>query len=140
MAAKPIAGISGSVTFAGHIGRAMQWTVNSVQDINDASGFGLTSNWRSNLPGMKGWRASVSGYLLFDDTGVAPSADFSATGDSTATGATVTFTGTATTGCTLSGVGYPAGITVGTGINGNGTFSLDIVGDGALAETWDETA
>jgi predicted secreted protein len=137
MAAKAIAGTSGSVTYAGHIGRAMQWTVNSVQDINDASGFGLSGNWRSNLAGMKGWRASVSGYVLYDDTGVAPNADFSASLDST-TG--ITFTGTVFTGCTLVGVGFPTAISVGTGINGNATFSIDIVGDGALTETWDETA
>jgi predicted secreted protein len=133
-----IAGTAGSVTFAGHIGRAMQWTVNSVQDVNDASGFGLSGNWRVNLAGMKGWRASVSGYLLRDEAGVAPSADFSATSDDTG----ITFTGTVSstaTACTLIGVGIPTAISVGTGINGNATFSIDIVGTAALTEAWDET-
>lgn len=135
MATTAISGVSGSITYAGHGGRVMQFTVNTFQDVNDASGFGLSGNWRDNLGGMRGWRASMSGYLLKDATGNAPAADFSASGDDTG----ITFTGTIATGCTEVGVGIPTAISVGTGINGNATFSIDMVGKGALTETWDVT-
>jgi predicted secreted protein len=137
MASAPIAGIAGNITVATHIGRFMQWSIETIQDVNDASGFGLSSNWRANLPGMKGWRLSASGYLLDNDTLSAPNADFTGATDGTSGCAVVA---TARTGSTYGGTVMLTSFVVGTGINGNATFSLTGVGDGALTETWDETA
>lgn len=132
MAQTAIAGVSGSFTWAGHIARVMQWEMTSVQDINDASGFGGSGNWRINLAGMKGWRARASGYVLEGAATSAPAADFSATGDSTV-GASVTL-GLDSTTSNYTGTAYPAQFVIGTGINGNATFSCELVGSGALVE------
>lgn len=137
MPLKAIAGVSGSFAYTGHNARIMQWEVTTAQDINDASGFGGSGNWRENLYGMKGWRFRASGYCVFDDANGNPDADFSATNDSTATG--ITFTGTVTTGCTYVGVAYPSSFVIAQGINGNATFQMEGVGTGALTETWDVT-
>lgn len=133
MAVTAIAGVSGGFTFAGHVGRVMSWEVTSVQDINDASGFASTSNWRINLAGMKGWRFRASGYVTDSAASSAPGADFTAAADST-TGPAVTLSLRGSTS-TYTGNAFPSSFVVGTGINGNATFSVEGVGTGALTET-----
>ncbi len=136
MAATAIAGISGAFAYTGHVARIMQWELTTVQDVNDCSGFGSPTNWRENLAGMKGWRVRASGYLTASAASTAPAADFSATGDSTV-GITVTLT--VKTGNTYTGTAFPASFVTGTGINGNATFSAELVGTAALTEAWSTT-
>lgn len=137
MAETAIHGTLGSITWAGHGGRLMQFEITTVQDVNDCSGFGLATNWRSNLPGMKGWRVRGSGYMVRDATGNAPAADFTVAGDSAAG---ITFTGTISstaTACTYTGMLIASSFVLATGINGNATYQFEGVGTGALVETWD---
>ncbi len=131
MAVTAIAGVAGSFTFAGHISRCMQWEVTSVQDINDASGFGGTSNWRINLAGMKGWRFRASGYVLDSASSQAPGADFAPAADATGAAVTLSLRGSTST---YTGTAFPSSFVIGHGINGNATFSVEAVGTGPLVE------
>jgi predicted secreted protein len=137
MAAAPIAGVSGNITVADHIGRFARWQVTTIQDVNDATGFGASSNWRTNLAGLKGWRLEASGFLIDNDSSSAPNADFSGSTDGTSG---VAFVGTVRTGSTYSGTVFLTQFVVGTDVNNNAIFSLSGVGTLALVETWDETA
>ncbi len=131
MAVTAIAGVAGSFTFAGHVARVMQWEVTSVQDVNDASGFGGSSNWRINLAGMKGYRFRASGYVLDSASSQAPGADFASTNDAIAQTFTLSLRGSTST---YTGSAIPASFVIGTGVNGNATFSVEAVGTGALVE------
>ncbi len=131
MAVTAIAGTLGSFTFAGHIARTMQWEITSIQDINDASGFGGSSNWRINLAGMKGWRFRASGYVLDSAASQAPGADFAPAADATGAAVTLSLRGSTST---YTGTALPSSFVIGTGINGNATFSVEAVGTGALVE------
>ncbi len=131
MAVTAIAGTLGAFTYAGHIARVMQWEVTSVQDINDASGFGASSNWRINLSGMKGYRFRASGYVLDSASSQAPGADFAPTNDAIGQTFTLSLRGSTST---YTGTALPASFVIGTGINGNATFSVEAVGSGALVE------
>ncbi len=133
MAAHAIQGLSGTFSYVGHVARIMSWELTSVQDINDASGFGGSGNWRQNLPGMKGWRVRASGYVTEGAASSAPAADFSASNDSNQTGIALTL-GLDGVTSQYTGTAFPAQFVVGQGINGNATFSAELVGTGALVE------
>ncbi len=135
MAQTAIAGTTGTLTFTGHICRTTKWTITATQDANDCTGFGATGNWRLNLPGLKGWKFSASGYLLAHGASSALKGDYSATNDAPATdsgGITVTLG--LDTACTYTGTAFPTEFVMGTDINGNAIASFGGIGQGTLTE------
>lgn len=123
-----IAGINGTVTFpSGQNIRAASWSVETVQEVNDCSGF-TVQPWRENLTGMKSFSGSTAGYLEYNAASSSPG---------TLVGGSITFT--AITGCTLAGTMRATRQTYGTGIDGNAIGAIEFVGSGTLTLTWDES-
>jgi predicted secreted protein len=130
---KAMAGHTGSFLLTGYNLRVAEWSGTTVRDVNDCTGF-ASGQFRENLGGMKVFRGSASGYLEYDATNTAIG---STMGTADYTG--VAFTLTATTGCTITGTAIVSMVGLGTGVNGNGTGSLQFVSTGAFTETWDTT-
>ena len=131
MAATCVAGINGSVTLPTHKIKARAWSLSIFQDFNDSTGFSSTGDWREGLAGLKGARGAISGYLEFDDASTAPAFSTPASGS---------FTLTATTGCTYTFSGVVTSCSVSHSVDGNLSANVEFSVNGAVTETWDETA
>lgn len=139
MATTRVFGSDGAVAITGHVAAFHNWGINVTQAVQRSAAYGDT--WAFKKGGIKDATGTAGGDLKYDATTHAPNLDaLSSTG--VAAGA---LTLTAATGCTYTQAGAATAIVSSgaithafEGATPSVLFNLDF--NGAVAETWDETA
>lgn len=132
MAAQFLTGINGGVTLpSGHVAKLRAWSLSVNQEVHDVTNFDSTGDWHECIAGLKSWSGVASGFVQDNDSNLAPNVDTPASGSITLT---------VRTGSTFAGTCIISNIAIGQAVDGVCSIAFAFVGNGALTETWDETA
>lgn len=136
-----ISGTGGSVTLPAtniHNARIRAWSATLSHGVNDVTGFSQ-ARWAANIGGLVGMSGSASGFLENDAANTSPGVGGSGTtAVVTVDSAAITLALESTT-TKLAFNAVVTSISIGTSVDGVGTFAISFVSDGVVTETWDVT-
>ena len=138
-----IQGLGGQIALpSGWNFKASGWSFTYTVGTEETTGFD-DGGFETHEPVFVRWEGSATGTLEFDAATTAPIPGAMADGAAMAVGdldnAKGTATFTATTGCTLEGTVVITSMPLNRPTKGRGEVTINVLGSGALTQTWDET-
>lgn len=138
-----IQGLGGNIALpTGWNFKASGWSFTYTVGTEETTGFD-DGGFETHEPVFVRWEGSATGTLEYDATNTAPIPADMADGSDMALGdldnAKGTATFTATTGATLEGTVIVTSLPMNRNAKGKGEVTINVLGSGALTQTWDET-
>jgi hypothetical protein len=139
-----IQGLGGNIALpTGWNFKVSGWSFTYTVGTEETTGFD-DGGFETHEPVFVRFEGSATGTLEFDATTTAPIPAAMADGGGMAVGdlasAKGTATFTATAGCTLEGTVVVTSLPMNRTAKGRGEVTINLLGSGALTQTWDETA
>jgi hypothetical protein len=138
-----IQGLGGNIALpSGWNFKASGWSFTYTVGTEETTGFD-DAGFETHEPVFVRWEGSATGTLEFDAASTAPIPAAMADGGGMALGDLANAKGeatfTATTGCTLVGNVIVTSLPINRTAKGRGEVTINLLGTGALTQTWDET-